>query len=115
RPNDSIEASSAATQTTPGAMLRRVSLSGPIPRGKRLTTIMKKNTVARTSARRRQARIKSRHTSQPNIEGSEYALTWKVDFFRGPRILRVTQGRDARATLSNRPFGKFDSLGPSRR
>jgi len=41
-----------------------------MPSGNKLVTMMKKKTVASTSARRRQARIKSRQTSHPNIDWS---------------------------------------------
>ena len=44
----------------PGAMVRSMLISGPTPRGKRLTTIMKKNSVVRTSDRRRIASRRSR-------------------------------------------------------
>src|SRR5438094_8560859 len=54
-------------------MVWSVCGSGPIPSGKRLVTIMKKKSVARTSARCRQARIKSRHKTQPNIDRTERA------------------------------------------
>src|SRR6478672_10291908 len=78
RPKDNIDANNAATQTTPGAIVLSVSLSGPMPSGNKLTTIMKKNNVARTSARRRHARIRSRHTSQANIDWTEAFVTTRV-------------------------------------
>src|SRR5882762_5336046 len=52
----SIEASSAATQMTPGAIVRRSAGSGPTPRGKRLTTMTKKSNTVRTSELRRAGR-----------------------------------------------------------
>lgn len=60
RPSDNIEASSAATQTTPEAIIRSISGSGLTPSGNRLTTMMKKNSVVSTSERRRIASNKSR-------------------------------------------------------
>jgi hypothetical protein len=54
----------------PGAIVRSNCGSGPTPRGKRLTTIMKKKSVASTSVLRRHARSNSRHTSHRNIEGN---------------------------------------------
>src|SRR5258708_6757240 len=56
----SIEARSAATQMTPGAIVRRSAGSGPIPRGKRLTTITKKRSTVMTSELRRAASRRSR-------------------------------------------------------
>src|SRR5690242_21418268 len=69
RPRDSIEASRAATHTTPGAMTRSIFISGPTPRGNRLTTMMKKKSVVKTSARRRIASRRSRRIIQRNISG----------------------------------------------
>src|SRR6184192_2400628 len=69
RPSDSIEASRAATHTTPGAMTRSMFISGPTLRGNRLTTMMKKKSVVRTSARRRIASRRSRWIIQKNISG----------------------------------------------
>src|SRR5439155_7651038 len=59
----------------PGAMARNNCGSGPMPNGKRLTTITKKKSVASTSARRRHARIKSRRTSHENIVSVEALFT----------------------------------------
>ena len=55
-----VDVKSAATHTTPGAMVRSMFISGPTPRGKRLTTMTKKNSVVRTSDRRRIASRRSR-------------------------------------------------------
>ena len=53
-------ARSAATQTIPGAMLRRSSVSAPTPSGTSVITTRKKNTVCRTSDFCRYARSRSR-------------------------------------------------------
>ena len=50
---DSIAASSAATQTTPGAIRRSVCGSGPTPSGNRLIATVKKAIGSRASLRRR--------------------------------------------------------------
>src|SRR2546430_4213372 len=68
----SIEASSAATQMTPGAIVRRSPGSGPTPRGKRLTTMTKKSSTVRTSELRRAASSRSRwmtHRSAASTSG----------------------------------------------
>src|SRR6185369_5650149 len=77
-PSESIDASNAATQTTPGAIDRRSSVSGPIPKGNKLTTMTKKNKVDSASARRRHARMRSRQTIQRNIDRLEGAFTLPV-------------------------------------
>src|SRR6188474_671810 len=64
-----MEASNAATQTTPGAMVRSMLISGPTPRGNRLTTMTKKNNVVRTSDRRRIASKRSRWVMRTNMSG----------------------------------------------
>src|SRR5690348_17031308 len=69
RPSDNIDASRAATHTTPGAMTRSMFISGPTPSGKRLTTMMKKNSVVRTSERRLAASRRSRRIIQKNMSG----------------------------------------------
>src|SRR3989304_5165219 len=58
-------ASSAATQMTPGAMVRRAAGSGPRPSGNRLTTIMKNTSGVSTSVLRRSATVRSRRRRQP--------------------------------------------------
>src|SRR5882672_11404508 len=60
----SIDASRAATHSTPGPTVRSSFGSGPIPRGKRLTTITKKSTTVRTSELRRAASSRSRKITQ---------------------------------------------------
>src|SRR6476646_1998511 len=64
-----MDASRAATHTTPGAMILSMFISGPTPKGNRLTTMMKKNSVVRTSARRRMASKRSRWIIQRNMSG----------------------------------------------
>ncbi len=78
RRSAALEASKAATQTTPGATKRSNCVSGPIPKGKRLTTITKKKSVDKTSARRLHASVRSRATIQRNIERVEGTLTMQV-------------------------------------
>src|SRR3990172_8990344 len=53
-------ASSAATQMTPGAMVRSTLGSGPRPSGNRLTTMTKKTSGVRMSVLRRRATVRSR-------------------------------------------------------
>src|SRR3989344_4748763 len=53
-------ASSAATQITPGAMVRSTTGSGPRPSGKRLTTMTKKTSGVSMSVLRRMATVRSR-------------------------------------------------------
>src|SRR4029078_3842314 len=73
-----MDASNAATQITPGAIDRNSCVSGPIPNGNRLTTIIKKNTVESMSARRRHASVRSRQTIQRNIDKLEGEFTLRV-------------------------------------
>ena len=57
---DSIAASSAQTQTTPGAINLSTCGSGPTPSGNRLAATRKNATGSSASVRRRQARRRSR-------------------------------------------------------
>jgi len=70
----SIEASSAATQITPGAIVRSSAGSGPTPRGKRLTTMTKKRSTVNTSELRRAASSRSRWITQPSAAGMSSRL-----------------------------------------
>src|SRR4030067_1646485 len=58
-------ASNAATQMTPGAMVRSILGSGPRPNGNRLTTMTKNTNGVRMSVLRRRATVKSRQNSRP--------------------------------------------------
>ena len=61
--NEIMPASSAATQSTPGAILLKTAASGPMPKGNKLETMRKKNKVVATSERRRNASNKSRFST----------------------------------------------------
>ena len=66
RASDSMQASSAATHSTPGAMLRNWLASGPTPSGNRLTTMTKKTSALTTSPLRRNASSRSRRSTHPS-------------------------------------------------
>src|SRR5690606_40631779 len=65
--SDSSVASSAATQITPGAMVRSTEGSGPTASGNRLTTSAKNTSGLSRSPGRRQARRHSRQNSNQMI------------------------------------------------
>ena len=58
-----MAASSAATQTTPGASARNIAGSGPTPSGNRLTTMAKNTSGVNTSVTRRSATVRSRRNT----------------------------------------------------
>ena len=55
--------SSAPTHNTPGATMRKVLSSGPMPSGNKAATTTKKNTAVSTSLLRRMANNKSRRNT----------------------------------------------------
>src|SRR4030095_575628 len=75
---ESIDASKAATQTTPGAIALNSCVSGPTPKGNKLTTITKKKMVESMFVRRRHAKSRSRHTIQRSIDRLEGPFTLRV-------------------------------------
>ena len=60
---DSIDASSAQTQTMPGAISRSICGSGPTPSGNRLSATMKNTSGSSESMRRRDASLRSRSST----------------------------------------------------
>ena len=82
RRSDNIVASRAATQSTPGAIVRSMFGSGPTPRGKRLTTMAKNTSGVSTSALRRQATARSRQNTQPAALSRLGAGAFDIDLAR---------------------------------
>ena len=101
--SESIDASSAATQIIPGAIDRNNCVSGPIPSGNRLTTIIKKKTVDSMSARRRHASVRSRQTIQRNIDKLEGEFTLRVRVARSSRFSAPDPGASLRSRCRRLP------------
>ena len=112
-----MEASSAATHSTPGPIARSSAGSGPTPSGNRLATITKKSSALATSALLRSARSTSRgcrrrgRREQSRAHGGEFdalrsacpanSTSWCVVKHRGaaPREMRFDQRPGERHAL----------------